>query len=119
MADRLAVDLRSDGTAGVLPWPEHAMPEELANGPLVWPLDTAALEDLRWYPEDYLLAPFGVREDRGPVIQSKLASWGEQVFGSGCQPSSDTIARQVRDDPVPEASQIACKGVKCGHKLCG
>jgi hypothetical protein len=29
-------------------------------------------EELRWYLEDYLLAPFGVWEDRGPRIQGWL-----------------------------------------------
>jgi hypothetical protein len=30
---------------------------EIADTPLAWPLDAEALEDLRWYLEDYLLAP--------------------------------------------------------------
>jgi hypothetical protein len=30
------------------------------RAPLAWPLGGGALEDLRWYLEDYLLAPFGV-----------------------------------------------------------
>ena len=32
---------------------------------LAWPLDEDALEELRWYLEDYLRAPCGVYEDRG------------------------------------------------------
>jgi hypothetical protein len=46
------------------------------------PLDETALEDLRWYLEDYLAAPFGVWEDRGPAVQGRLAGWGDLVFGS-------------------------------------
>ena len=41
-----------------------------------------ALEDLRWYLEDYLRAPFGVWEDRGPAIRDRLAGWGDAVFAS-------------------------------------
>jgi tetratricopeptide (TPR) repeat protein len=58
------------------------MPEPVTRAPLVWPLDGDALEDLRWYLEDYLQAPFGVWEQRGPAIQGRLDGWGEQVFGS-------------------------------------
>ena len=75
--------------------PEGGLPEEVSRAPLAWPLDADALEDLRWYLEDYLLAPFGVWEDRGPAVAEKLAGWGEQVFGSvfgrrpgaGCLPA--------------------------------
>ena len=63
-------------------WPDGGLPEEVSRAPLAWPLDADALEDLRWYLEDYLLAPFGVWEDRGPAVQDKLAGWGDQVFGS-------------------------------------
>jgi hypothetical protein len=81
--DRLVVDLTGDGQAAVLSWPEGGLPEEVSRAPLAWPLDGDALEDLRWYLEDYLLAPFGVWEDRGPVVREKLTGWGNQVFGSG------------------------------------
>jgi hypothetical protein len=81
--DRLLVDLIDDGLAEVLIWPDQGLPPELvARAPLTWPLDADALEDLRWYLEDYLQAPFGVWEDRGPAIQGKLAGWGDQIFGS-------------------------------------
>ena len=83
VADRLVVDLGVDGVAGVLAWPGGgAVPEGVSQAPLVWPLDGDALEDLRWYLEDYLLAPFGVWEERGPAVAGKLAGWGEEVFGS-------------------------------------
>jgi hypothetical protein len=32
--------------------------------------------------EDYLLAPYGVWEERGPAVREKLPQWGKQVFGS-------------------------------------
>jgi tetratricopeptide (TPR) repeat protein len=80
--DRLLVDLGGEGQAGVLWWPDGGLPEEVSRAPLAWPLDGDALEDLRWYLEDYLLAPFGVWEDRGPAVQERLAGWGDAAFGA-------------------------------------
>ena len=57
MPDRLLVDLDRDGQATVLSWPDGGLPEKASAAPLAWPLDADALEDLRWYLEDYLLAP--------------------------------------------------------------
>ncbi len=82
MPDRLLVDLGGDGQAVVYLWPDSGLPEEVSRAPLTWPLDADALEDLRWYLEDYLLAPFGVWEDRGPAVRDKLSGWGDLVFGS-------------------------------------
>ena len=95
MPDRLVVDLGGDGQAKVLSWPDGELPAELSQAPLAWPLDAAALEDLRWYLEDYLLAPFGVWEDRGPAVQGKLAGWGDEAFGSvfGEGPARDAYQR--------------------------
>jgi tetratricopeptide (TPR) repeat protein len=95
LPDRLLVDLGGDGRAGVLWSPEGGLAEEVARAPLAWPLDTAALEDLRWYLEDYLLAPFGVWEDRGPAVAGKLAGWGDEVFASvfGPRPARDAYQR--------------------------
>ena len=79
----------------MLVWPDGGFPELVSRAPLEWPLDADALEDLRWYLEDYLLAPFGVWEDRGPAVQAKLAGWGDQVFGSvfGSGPARDAYQR--------------------------
>ena len=54
-----------------------------------------ALEELRWYLEDYLRAPFGVYEDRGPEVAARLASWGQAVFGAvfGPGPARDAYQR--------------------------
>jgi len=93
--DRLLVDLAENGRADVLAWPDGGLPEEVSRGVLAWPLDGDALEDLRWYLEEYLLAPFGVWEERGPAVREKLAQWGEQVFGSvfGSGPARDAYQR--------------------------
>ena len=82
MPDRLLVDLDGDGQVVVSSWPEGRVPEEVFQGRLEWPLGPKAIEDLRWYLEDYLLAPFGVWEDRGPAVKESLAGWGEQVYAS-------------------------------------
>lgn len=94
MPDRLVVDL-GDGQAEVLVLPDGGLSEKVSRAPLTWPLDGEALEDLRWYLEDYLLAPFGVWEDRGPAVQGKLAGWGKQVFASvfGSGPARDAYLR--------------------------
>jgi hypothetical protein len=94
LPDRLLVDLGRDGQAVVSAWPDGGLPEEVSRAPLSWPLDEGALEELRWYLEDYLLAPFGVWQDRGPAVRDKLTGWGDQVFAAvfgggparGCQP---------------------------------
>jgi hypothetical protein len=60
VADRLLVDLDAGGQVTVGLWPEAGLPETVSRAPLAWPLGAEALEDLRWYLEDYLRAPFGV-----------------------------------------------------------
>src|SRR6266700_2529870 len=82
LPDRLLVDLGGDGQVAVSSWPNGGLPEEVSRSPLAWPLDADALEDLRWYLEDYLLAPYGVWEEHGPAVREKLAGWGDLVFGS-------------------------------------
>ncbi len=46
------------------------------------PFDAAIREDLRWYLEDYLIAPFAVYEERGQQIRARLRHWGETLFDS-------------------------------------
>ena len=98
MPDRLVVDLGGDGRAAVQSWPDGGLLKEVAQAPLVWPMDGDALEDLRWYLEDYLLAPFGVWEEHGPAVQEKLAGWGDKVFASvfGARPARFAY-EQARD----------------------
>ena len=95
LPDRLLVDLGGDGQAKVLWSPEGGLAEEVSQATLAWPLDADALEDLRWYLEDYLLAPFGVWQDRGPEVRDKLSGWGDEVFASvfGGGPARDAYQR--------------------------
>ena len=97
MADRLFVDLTADGRVSVGTWLEGELPGGAAGEPgaLAWPLDADGLEELRWYLEDYLRAPFGVYEDRGPGVAARLPSWGQAVFGAvfGPGPARDAYQR--------------------------
>ncbi len=84
MTDRLMVDLAADGYVSVSAWPDSKKEPDAPGPPseLAWPLDDEALEDLRWYLEDYLRAPYGVYEDRGPQVEARLTGWGEAVFAA-------------------------------------
>ena len=98
VTDRLLVELAADGRVSVVPWPEGELLPGGAVGEaseLVWPLDGDALEELRWYLEDYLRAPFGVYESRGPATAARLQRWGEAVFGAvfGSGPARDAYQR--------------------------
>ena len=101
MADRLLVDLGVDGRVSVGTWLDGELPAIGEPGELAWPLDGDALEDLRWYLEDYLRAPFGVWEDRGPRVEAALAGWGQAVFSAvfGSGPARDAYVK-VRARPA-------------------
>ena len=74
----------SQGTLQVLYQPEGQVLPEAAGlpEPFAFPLSTEELEDLRWYLEDYLRAPYAVYEDRGQAIAGCLKGWGERLFGA-------------------------------------
>ena len=81
MVDRLIVDLNADHTVSVLTWPEGDVLDEGGPAfPLVWPLGSNALTDLRWYLEEYLALPSGVYGEEGPRIAGQLSEWGEALF---------------------------------------
>ncbi len=77
--DRVRVGLRRSGQDF-----EEGSAEPVA---FASPLGAADREDLRWYLEDYLTAPFAVYEQRGQAVRTKLAAWGgalfESVLGAG------------------------------------
>jgi tetratricopeptide (TPR) repeat protein len=89
VADRLLVDVSADGLVSVSSQLDGGLPDAPGDAPveLAIPLDAEALEDLRWYLEDYLIAPFGVYSDRGDQIAGRLSDWGtalfDAVFGTG------------------------------------
>jgi tetratricopeptide (TPR) repeat protein len=115
VAHRLLVDLGADGRVKVISWPEGRPPDPVACSPLEWPLDDAALEDLRWYLEDYLRAPFGVYEDRGPRVREGLAGWGEAVFaavfGSGLAKDAYVRARSAGAELVFRSASVRHLGL--------
>jgi hypothetical protein len=80
--DRLLIDLTADGWVSVALRLEGESSEGSSSEPvkLALPLDGDALEDLRWYLEDYLRAPFAVYESRGPAAAASLPAWGEAMF---------------------------------------
>ena len=99
MADWLVLELDEgrEAAAGIVP-SGGGRPEEASRVPFAWPLSADDLEDLRWYLEDYLRAPFGVWEGRGLRVQDALLGWGDLVFGSvlGGGPARD-VYQQARD----------------------
>jgi hypothetical protein len=70
------------------------------------------LEDLRWYLEDYLSAPFGVWEEHGPAIRDKLTGCGDQVFESvfSAGPARDAYQR-ARDQGLEVVFRSADPGL--------
>lgn len=98
VTDRLLVDVDADGRVSVSTWLDGELPGGPVGEPteLVWPLDGDALEDLRWYLEDYLRAPFGVYEDRGSRVEARLPGWGEAIFAAvfgAAGPARDALVR--------------------------
>ena len=98
MSHRLLVEELTDGRVQVR-WRRSGQEDDEPAGapmPFVSPFGKDEREDLRWYLEDYLIAPFAVYEQRGQAVQAKLAGWGqalfEQVFGSG-KPGRDAYQR--------------------------
>jgi tetratricopeptide (TPR) repeat protein len=96
VTDRLLVDLAADGRVSVSMWLDGELPSPVGEPfELVWPLNADDLEDLRWYLEDYLRAPFGVYGERGPRVAAKLTNWGQAVFAAvfGAGPARDAYVR--------------------------
>jgi hypothetical protein len=95
---RLRVEELSDGRVAVALQRSGQMYFEAAGDPLPFssPLGEAEREDLRWYLEDYLIAPYAVYEERGRKIEERLPEWGqslfESIFGAG-QPGHDAYLK--------------------------
>jgi hypothetical protein len=105
VTDRLLVELGSDGRVSVGQWLEGGLfPDPGTPAELAWPLDGDALEDLRWYLEDYLRAPYGVYGERGPKVEGRLAGWGQAVFAAvfGAGAAHDAYVRMRARRPGVE-----------------
>jgi tetratricopeptide (TPR) repeat protein len=114
MADRLLVDLDGNGRVSVGMWLDDDLPQMGTPHELAWPLDDEALEELRWYLEDYLRAPFGVYGERGQRIEAVLPEWGQAVFTSvfGGGLARDAYMRvRARRRPVEVVFRSASPGL--------
>jgi hypothetical protein len=82
MTDRLLIDLTEDNqvTVSVLGDVTGGLSQPTEPFPLVWPWDEADAEELRWYLEDYLRAPYGVYQDRGDKAAQRLTQRGQAAF---------------------------------------
>ncbi|MER5756028.1 SAV_2336 N-terminal domain-related protein [Streptomyces sp. NPDC002088] len=81
-ADRLLLHVSTPGALRVTWWPAGSVQPAWVSDTveMTWPLQGHELEELRWYLEEYLRAPFGVYGERGPQVAAQLQSWGEKVF---------------------------------------
>jgi hypothetical protein len=115
VTDRLLVDLGADGRVSVSTLLDGELSAHPAGAPfeLAWPLDSDAMEDLRWYLEDYLRAPFGVYEERGPQVAARLPQWGQAVFTAlfGAGPARDAYvaARAAGDVEIVFRSSVPAR----------
>src|SRR5215471_9074138 len=98
MTHRLIVEELSDGRVAVaLQRSGHSFPEAAGDPvPFNSPFGVAEREDIRWYLEDYLIAPYAVYEERGRTVEARLPEWGkalfEDVFGTG-KPGHDAYLK--------------------------
>ncbi len=60
------------------------------------PLDRGELEDLRWYLEAYLEAPYAVYETRGQEIAGRMPALGERLFASLFAPGTPGATAYTR-----------------------
>ncbi len=98
MTHRLIVEELSDGRVAVALQRSGQSFPEAAGDPVIFnsPFGAAEREDIRWYLEDYLIAPYAVYEERGRTIEGRLPEWGkalfESVFGTG-KPGHDAYLK--------------------------
>jgi hypothetical protein len=111
VADRLLVDVAADGWVSVSRWLDGEYPSPVGEpATLVCPLGGEELEDLRWYVEDYLRAPFAVYEQRGAEIAGRLPEWGRRLFAAvfGTGPARDAyvgLRRTAALDPSVQGNR--------------
>ena len=83
MPNRLIVEELANGDGVRVSLQREGQYAEAADAaPFGSPLSNGDLEDLRWYLEDYIAAPYAVYEERGQTIATKLRAWGHALFES-------------------------------------
>jgi hypothetical protein len=55
-------------------------------------------ENLRWYPEDWLVAPFTVYEERGHSIEAQFRTRGEVLFEAALGPGEPSHIPYIGDE---------------------
>ena len=95
-------------------WVEGEFPDSVGGEPpaLVWPLDADVLEDLRWYLEDYLRAPFGVYGHRGVAVANTPV-----LCADGRRPARDPGRTGVANEAAPAVGwDLPCSAVDKGGR---
>jgi hypothetical protein len=104
MTHRLQVEELPDGRVVVALLRSGQSFPEASRDPVPFnsPFGVAEREDIRWYLEDYLIAPYAVYEERGRGIEARLPEWGqslfESLFGAG-KPGHDAYLKS-REGPA-------------------
>lgn len=58
----------------------EAAPRSSSPIPFEHPFDKKALDELRWYLEEYLRFPYGIEPERAAKVEHQLQVWGQQLF---------------------------------------
>ncbi|NJM63113.1 MAG: tetratricopeptide repeat protein [Oscillatoriales cyanobacterium RU_3_3] len=58
----------------------NSMPRSAPPVTFEHPFDSKALDDLRWYLEEYLRFPYGLEPENAKKVELKLQAWGQQLF---------------------------------------
>jgi CHAT domain len=104
MTHRLMVQEQSDGRVAVALQRSGQSFAEAAGDAVAFdsPFGAREREDIRWYLEDYLIAPYAVYEERGRNVEARLPEWGkalfESLFGAG-KPGHDAYTKS-REGPA-------------------
>ncbi|MEH7911802.1 tetratricopeptide repeat protein [Rhizobium laguerreae] len=59
-------------------------------------LGAQELQELRWYLEDYLTAPYAVYEERGRAVQQRMSQWGQALFDAVFGPQKPGHTAYIR-----------------------
>jgi hypothetical protein len=73
------------------------------------PLGDTDKDELRWYLEEYLIAPFGLYEQRGLKIRDQIRPWGEALFRSifGVDKPGHAVYIKAREKERTEISIVS------------
>ena len=78
---RNCLRINHEGDAIQLSWQRgQSNPRPAPSVTFTHPFDKQALDDLRWYLEEYLRFPYGLAPDNAVKIEQKFQDWGEQLF---------------------------------------